>query len=187
MTRRFYLVTLWVLQGALAWKLVPACAIVLLRELPVGSAAPGWPALTQVAAAGISVLGVAISLGFPGLAAMRHWQRGWQRFSGLPDWGVALALSGAGLFLMGVAMHLASPFAGGWAPGWADAVAVPAGALVPAGIALMSAGVLAAELLRRSVPAHAAPDINLRIVLVVDPASPRVRAAPAAITLQRAA
>jgi len=148
MMRRCYLVALCVLQVMLAWQLVPIVALVLMRHVPLGHAADGWPAVAEIASAAMCVIGSGLTLAYPCIVMMRHVQRGAQRFTGLPRWAVALVFAGCVL----LAMHFAIRFLSPWLPRVDQR---PISAMLPLaapGVALMSAGVLFAELLRRSRP-----------------------------------
>lgn len=148
MMRGCYLTALCVLQVMLAWQLVPIVALVLMRHVPLGHAADGWPAVMEVASAALCVIGSGLSLSYPCIVLMRHLQRGAERFAGVPRWAVALMFCGGAL----LGMHFAVRLAGPWLPvvdGRPLATMVP---LAAPGVALMSAGVLLAELLRRSRP-----------------------------------
>lgn len=148
MIRTCYLAALCVLQVMLAWQLVPIVALVLMRHVPLGSAADGWPAVLEIACAAVCVVGAGLSLAYPCIIVMRHVQRGAQRFTGLPRWAVMLTLIGGTLLAADAALRTLAP-------------SLPMldqrtlGAMFPLaapGTALMSAGALLAELLRRSLP-----------------------------------
>ena len=148
MLRPCYLAALCVLQVMLAWQLVPLVALVLTRHVPLGHAADGWPAVMEVASAALCVVGAGLTLSYPCIMLMRHIQRGAHRFAGLPRWAVVLMFLGCALLAMHFALRAAAP----WLPLFDDR---PLGAMLPLaapGVALMSAGALFAELLRRSRP-----------------------------------
>ena len=148
MIRTCYLLALCVLQVMLAWQLVPIVALVLLRHIPLGRAADGWPAILEIACAAVCVVGAGLSLAYPCIVVMRHVQRGVQRFSGLPRWAVVLTFIGCALLGADAALRTLGP----WLP-LVDHRTL--GAMLPLaapGVALMSAGALFAELLRRSRP-----------------------------------
>lgn len=148
--RPFYLAALLVLQLALILKVAPPLARALRVDALAGLAPDGWPALLQVLATGFAVAGAALALVFPGVALVRHRRAGPQRYIGLPAWAVALALSGITL-LAAAALGLAlAPLMPAESRSTALLVAHPA---ITGGLALATAGVLCAELLRRSVPA----------------------------------
>jgi len=163
MIRRLYQVTLVALQIALLAHIVPPLAQALWRGVAL-SAFPESPlALIQVASAAAAIGGGALALAFPAFALLRHRQRGQTRFGGLPRWSVALALTGAVVFLLGAALNGAVPLL---VPANRMAAVLTARPVQNAGLALMAAGVLCAELLRRSVGVP-------RIVVVSHEASPQ--------------
>jgi len=137
-----YLAALGVLQVMFAWHLVPVLAALLSRHVPLGYAAGGVAAVAEVACAAVSVLGTGIALAYPCIVVMRHVQRGAQRFCGVPAWAVAITLLGSGLLATHGALHL-------FRPTHAVTALLP---LAAPGVALMAAGALLGELLRRSRP-----------------------------------
>ncbi len=137
-----YLAALALLQVMLAWHLVPVLAGLLTRHVPLGHASGGAAAVAEVGCAALSVLGTGVALAYPCIVLMRHVQRGAQRFCGLPPWAVAMTLAGSAL----LATHGFVQWLG---PMRSNAMPLP---LAAPGIALMSAGALLAELLRRSRP-----------------------------------
>lgn len=150
MLRPLYLAALLVLQLALIVKLAPPLAQALRVDALAGLAPDGWPALLQLLATGFAVAGAALALVFPGVVLARHRRAGTQRYLGLPAWAVALALAGIAL-LAAAAVGLAlAPLMPVEARAIALLVTRPA---ITGGLALATAGVLCAELLRRSVPA----------------------------------
>jgi hypothetical protein len=150
MLRPFYLATLLILQLALIVKLAPPLAQALRVDALAGLAPGGWPAMLQLIATGLAVAGAALALVFPGVALARHRRSGTLRFLGLPPWAVALALAGIAL-LAAAALGLAlAPIMPAELRAIAYLVARPA---ITGGLALATAGVLCAELLRRSVAA----------------------------------
>ena len=150
MLRLLYLATLLILQLALVVKLAPPFAQALRMDALAGLAPEGWPALLQLVATGLAVAGAALALVFPGVALARHRRAGTHRYLGLPGWAVGLALTGIAL-LAAAALGLAlAPMMPVEARAIAYLVARPA---VTGGLALATAGVLCAELLRRSVAA----------------------------------
>jgi hypothetical protein len=94
--------------------------------------------------------GKAVALAAPSLALLRHRQRGERRRSGIPRWSAVVAVAGAALFVAAaVPWWLVRLLPVEWR---VDALlATEPGA--EAGAALMAAGALCAELLRRG--AHA--------------------------------
>lgn len=153
MLRIGYLAALSGLQVMLAWQLVPALALVLDRQLRLGSVADGWPAALQVLCAAAAAAGGALSLGFPSIALMRHAQRGPERFAGVPCWAVRATLAGAALLLLLGASMALDAWTGHRIDGGILASVAPLG---PAGVAVMSSGALFGELLRRNRVARAA-------------------------------
>ncbi|MDQ6619142.1 MAG: hypothetical protein M3Z31_05505 [Pseudomonadota bacterium] len=151
MLRRCYLLALCVLQVMFAWQLVPAIAVLLTRHVPLGHAADGWPAVLEITAAALSVTGAGLALSYPCIVIMRHVQRGVQRFSGLPRWAVTLTLLGTALLSIEGAVRLFGP----WLPLVDERPLRSMLPLATPGVALMCAGALLAELLRRSRPARA--------------------------------
>lgn len=150
MLRLLYLAALLVLQLALIVKLAPPFAQALQMDALAGHAPEGWPAMLQLIATGLAVAGASLALVFPGVALARHRRAGTHRFLGLPAWAVGLALSGIAL-LAAAALGLAlAPVLPAELRAVAYLVARPA---ITGGLALATAGVLCAELLRRSVAA----------------------------------
>jgi hypothetical protein len=150
MFRSLYLATLLMLQLALIVKFAPPVAQALRSDAVPGLAPEGWPALLQFVATSLAVAGAAVALAFPGIALTRHRRAGAPRFMGMPGWAVALALAGASLLA-------AATIAFAIAPLLPDDAAVTAVLIarsgVAGGLAMTAAGVLCAELLRRSVAA----------------------------------
>ncbi len=145
MLRPLYLATLLVLQLALIVKLAPPLAQVLRMDALAGLAPGGWPAMLQLIATGLAVAGAALALAFPGVALARHRRSATLRFLGLPPWAVALALAGIAL-LAAAALGLAlAPIMPAEPRVIVYLVARPA---LTGGLALATAGVLFAELLR---------------------------------------
>jgi hypothetical protein len=148
MLRRSYQYTLVALQLALLVLLAPPLATALQRGLALSAFPGGGLAIVQGAAAFAAIGGGALALVFPLLALLRHRQRGDARFGGLPRWAVVLAVAGGVVFSLGAVLIAAMPLAA------ADArlaMLLTARPILGAGLALMAAGVLWAELLRRSV------------------------------------
>ncbi len=145
--RAAYLAALALLQAALMIDVAPrlAAALVPRAHLAIG---PAWLAVAQVAGYALALAGSAIALAFPAIALARHAQRGRMRFLGLPRFGTWLAIAGASAFAAAQALawvaHSSLAIAGA-------AVAGIAPSLASGGIALMAAGALTAEVLRRGV------------------------------------
>ena len=153
MLRPLYLATLLILQLALIVGLAPPLGQALRADALAGHAPEGWPTMLQVIATGSAAAGAALALVFPGVALARHRRSGTIRFVGLPPWAVALALAGVAL-LAAAALGLAlAPIMPAEARAIAYLVARPS---LTGGLALATAGVLCAELLRRSVAAPGA-------------------------------
>lgn len=148
MIRRFYQLTLVALQIALMFQVVPPLAHALQRGLALGAFADGPLAAIQLGSAAAAIIGGALALSFPVLALSRHVRRGPPRFRGLPRGPVAVALAGAAIFVAGAALGVAVPLL---APENRMTVVLTARPVQTAGLALMAAGVLWAEVLRRSV------------------------------------
>ena len=153
MFRLIYLATLAVLQLALIVQLAPPLARALRTDALAGLAPEGWPALLQLFAMGLAVAGTALALVFPGVALARHKRAGAMRFLGLPRWAIALAIAG-------VLILTAATVALGLAPALPAEIRITvllvARPALTGGLALATAGVLCAELLRRSIPARGA-------------------------------
>ena len=155
MRRALYLSALLVLQLALVVQLAAPLAHALRVDTAPGLAPAGWPALLQLVATAAAVAGTSLALVFPGLALARHQRVGTQRFMGMPRWAVTLALIGALVHALGVIALVAAPMA----PGDARlTLALLARPVVAGGLALATAGVLCAELLRRN-PASGNPSV----------------------------
>jgi hypothetical protein len=148
MFRRLYQMTLVALQVALMVQIVPPLAQALRHGVAFGAFPHGPLAVIQVASAALAITGGALALAFPGLALIRHVRRGPPRFGGLPRWSVALALAGAAVFMAGAALSGALPWL---APENRMTAVLTARPVQNAGLALMAAGVLWAEVMRRSV------------------------------------
>jgi hypothetical protein len=178
MIRRLYLMTLLALQLALLMRVAPRLGHALHVDAAISALPGGWPAAAQLVIAAVAVIGVALALVFPGVAWLRHCQRGETRFRGLPRWAVKLTLAGAaaaagGLLLLGLPPLLPADLQ--------IAVVLVAGPAQNAGLALMAAGALCAELLRRSVgaPSTLPPPRRIRAerIEVTDPPELRTRGA----------
>ena len=148
MMRRLYQVTLVALQVALFTQIAPPLAQALWRGVALGAFSSGSLAVLQVASAAAAVGGGALALAFPAFAFLRHLQRGRLRFGGMPRWSVALALAGAVVFLLGALLNGVIPLLG---PNERMAAVLTARPVLNAGLALMAAGVLCGEVLRRGV------------------------------------
>lgn len=155
MRRRLYLFTLLVLQLALIVELTPPLAHALSVDAAPGMAPPGWPAILQLVATAAGVAGTSLALVFPGLALSRHRRGGVLRFFGLPRWAVTLALVGAAALAAGAGVLMLLPIA---PVDVRMTAALVARSLVVGGLALTTAGVLCAELLRRN-PASGNPSV----------------------------
>jgi len=150
MVHRFYLLALLALQLALVIKLAPPLAQSLRADALPGLAPEGLPAMLQFVATGLAVAGAALALAFPGVALLRHRRAGPHRFLGLPGWAVALALAGTLLLGAAALLHTLAPMLPGDI-GMTAALVARSG--IAGGLAMAMAGVLCAELLRRSVAA----------------------------------
>jgi len=154
MHRGLYLATLVLLQIALIGWVSPPLAQALRFEASLGLAPNGWPAMLQLLAVAATIVGTSVALAFPALALIRHRRSGPLRFLGLPVWATLLAFSGiAAMCAAFVALALV-PALPAQARMTAVVIAQP---IAAGGLALAAAGVLCAELLRRSVaPARVA-------------------------------
>jgi hypothetical protein len=148
MVHRLYLITLLALQLALVVKLAPPLAQALRADALPGLAPEGLPATLQFVATGLAVAGASLALAFPGVALVRHQRAGPHRFQGLPAWAVALALAGTFLLATAALLLTAVPML---PDGIGMTAALVARSGIAGGLALAAAGVLCAELLRRSV------------------------------------
>lgn len=148
MLRHLYQGTLVALQLALGLELAPLLAQALRRGLALDALSDPALGLVQGAAAIAAIGGGALALAFPLLALLRHRQRGPLRFDALPRWAVALAVTGGAAFVLGALLHATVPLLAAEAR---MAIVLTARPLGYAGLALMAAGVLWAELLRRSI------------------------------------
>ena len=146
MRRRLYLFTLLVLQLALIVELTPPLAHALRVDAAPGIAPGGWPATLQLVATAAAVAGTSLALVFPGVALSRHRRDGVPRFLGLPRWAVTLALGGIAILGAGAVGLVLAPMLPADAPMTTALIARP---VVASGLALATAGVLCAELLRR--------------------------------------
>jgi hypothetical protein len=150
MLRRLYLTTLFALQLALLAHVAPRLGHALHADAALGALPGGLPNLVQIAGAAVAITGVALALVYPGVALLRHHQRGATRFHGLPRWAVALALAGAAALGVGLILQGLIPLLPHDAKLEAALIARPT---QNAGLALAAAGTLCAELLRRGVGA----------------------------------
>ena len=150
MIRRLYLAALVALQLALLARVAPRLGHALHTDAALGALPGGLPALVQLAGAATAIVGVAVALVFPGVALLRHHQRGPIRFRGLPRWAVGLALAGAAALGVGLALQGLIPLLPREVKITSALIARPT---QNAGLALAVAGTLCAELLRRSVGA----------------------------------
>ena len=148
MIRRLYQITLVALQAALFVQIVPPLAQALRHGFALGAVTHDGFATIQLASATAAVGGGALALAFPLLALLRHRQRGPLRFDGLPRWSVALAVAGTLIFLVGASLNAAVPLL---TPESRMVAVLTARPVQNAGLALMAAGVLCAEVLRRGV------------------------------------
>jgi hypothetical protein len=158
MHRLLYLTTLLILQLALIGKLAPPLAQALRLDLAPGLAPGGWPAMLQLVATAAAIAGTSLVLVFPLVAMARHRRGGGQRFDGLPKWAITLALAGAIGLAAGFVAQAFIPMLPVDLRMTAVLVTRP---VVAGGLALATAGVLSAELLRRSVlPARAVTELE---------------------------
>lgn len=182
MVRPFYLATLPMLQLALVVKFAPPLAEALRVDALPTLAPDGWPATLQFVATSLAVAGAALALAFPGVAAVRHRRAGALRFLGLPGWAVALALTGASLLVAATLVLVLAPLLEGEAGMTAELIARSG---LAGGVAMTAAGVLCAELLRRSVAAARAAQSGARHasgrIEVTYPPELRTQALPDAI------
>lgn len=148
MHRSLYLTTLLLLQIALIGWVAPPLARMLPLVTAPGLAPGGWPALLQLVATAATVAGTSVALAFPVLALARHRRSGPLRFLGLPEWATVLASCGMAALAAGLAALALVPILPADARMTAVLVARP---VVAGGLAVATAGVLCAELLRRSV------------------------------------
>jgi hypothetical protein len=146
MIRRLYLATLVALQVALIVMLAPPLAEALRVGPP--TLADDAVDVARTALGVVAIAATALALAFPGFALLRHRRRGVARYAGLPRWTVATALAGGAVFAVAATLAgVARAFDSGDAPDVAELAACAANA----GLALMAAGALCAEVLRRSV------------------------------------
>ena len=157
MHRSLYLATLVLLQVAIIGWVSPPLAQALRIETAPGLAPGGWPAMLQLVATAATIAGASVALAFPALALTRHRRSGPPRFLGLPRWATAIASCGiVALSAAFVALALVSML-----PEEARMSAVLiARPIATAGLALATAGVLCAELMRRSIAVPRQPAGN---------------------------
>ena len=148
MIHRFYQITLVTLQVALLFHIVPPLAQALRQGAAFGAFPHGSLAVVQITSSVAALGGGALALAFPVLSLLRRRERGNARFGGLPRWSVVLALAGAVVFLLGASLSGVVPLL---APEDRMSAVLTSRPVLNAGLALMAAGVLCAELLRRSV------------------------------------
>jgi hypothetical protein len=153
-SRSLYLGTLFMLQLALVTQVAPPLARMFKAHAMFASLHDGWTVAAHLAGLVLSVAGAALALQFPLLAIVRHTKRGAPRFAGLPRWAIRVAIAGAALFACALAITAIAAVLSDDARGALSAVARSAAV---AGTAVMAAGALCAELLRRSVPPVAVP------------------------------
>jgi hypothetical protein len=160
MRRRFYLCTLVILQLAIVFKLSPLLGDALRLDVAPGLAPRGWPVVLQLVATAAAIVGTSLTLVFPGFALARHRRGGLLRFRGLPEWATTIACCGAVALVAGFALLALVPML----PVEMRMTAVLVGRpIVVGGLALASAGVLCAELLRHGMAAvHASVERERR-------------------------
>jgi hypothetical protein len=174
MIRRLYLATLLALQLVLLARVAPRLGVALHTDAALGALPGGLPALAQWLGTAGAIVGVALALVFPGVALLRHQQRGKLRFIGLPRWAVGLALAGGATLVAGVLLHASLSLL----PADAKlAAALVARTAQNAGLALGAAGALCAELLRRSVAPLRNTSVRRHVerIEVTDPPDLRTR------------
>jgi hypothetical protein len=179
--RLVYLATLSILQVVLIVQLAPPLALALRAHAIAGLAPNGWPATLQLFATGLAVAGTALTLVFPLVVLARHRRAGAMRFLGLPRWAVGLAIAGVGV--LGTAT-LGLAVASGLPADARIAVLLVSRPAQTGGLALATAGVLCAELLRRSVPARGlkhVPRHSTGRIEVTHPPEHRTYASPSAV------
>lgn len=148
MGRSLYLATLFVLQIALIGWVAPPLARMLPLATAPGLAPGGWPAMLQLVATAATIAGTSVALAFPVLALVRHRRSGPPRYLGLPEWATVLAACGMAALATGFAVLALVSALPADVRMTAALVAQP---VVAGGLAVATAGVLCAELLRRSV------------------------------------
>jgi hypothetical protein len=145
--RRVYLAALGLLQVALLHDVAPRIAAALALDV---HAVAGMGASSAVHAAGyaLTLFGAAVALAFPSLALARHVERGQCRFRGLPRTCIGVMLTGALLYAIAQVLTIVARAA----PTAIDAsTTLAASSIAGAGVSIMAAGSLVAEVLRRSI------------------------------------
>jgi len=156
MHRRFYLCSLVILQFALVFKLSPPLGDALRLDIAPGLAPRGWPVVLQLVGTAAAIVGASLTLVFPGFALARHRRGGVLRFHGLPEWATTVAFCGTVAMVAGFALLAIVPMLPVETRMTAILVARP---VVAGGLALATAGVLCAELLRHGMGAlHASAE-----------------------------
>lgn len=148
MMRFAYLLSLLVLQLSLVLDVVPMLGESLRVGADFAQARDADAALMRLAITGVGIIGGGFALAAPLFALLRHRQRGALRFLGLPGWAVMPAIAGA-------VVYAACAMVATWLIDvdlpWLDPLQDIERQVALAAISLMAGGVLAAELLRRSV------------------------------------
>jgi hypothetical protein len=153
MRRSLYMTTLLILQLALVVKLAPPLAHGLGIDAAPGLAPGGWPAMLQLVATAVAVAGASVALVFPGIALACHRRCGLVHFLVQPRWAIAVALFGAAALVAGALVVTVVPTLPVDVRMTAALIARP---VIACGLALATAGVLCAELLRgEPAPDHA--------------------------------
>ncbi len=147
-SRSLYLGTLLMLQLALVTQVAPPLARTFKAHALFASLHDGWPVAAHLVGLVLSVAGAALALQFPLLAIARHAKRGTSRFAGLPHWAIGVAVAGAALFASAL---ITAAIGRLLSDDTRDALFAIAQSTAIAGTAVMAAGALCAELLRRSV------------------------------------
>src|SRR5436190_4232345 len=148
MHRSVYLATLLLLQIALIGCVAPPLARMLPIVTVPGLAPGGWPAMLQLVATAATIAGTSVALAFPIIALARHRRGGPPRFLGLPEWATVLASCGITALAAGSAVLALVSTLPVDTRMTAVLVARP---FIAGGLAVAAAGVLCAEILRRSV------------------------------------
>jgi len=177
MLRPAYLLTLVSLQITFAIAAVPPLTRMLSAQVGAAAGHGIVPAIVQLASCSLAALGLAVVLNFPAIALLRHLQRGVVRFRGIPHWAVGVALCGTVILVTAVAAKTLLQLLPVDARTIATLIERPA---FTACVALMAAGALCAELLRRSVAPPRSPAPRLRFspsrIEVTQPRDLRTRA-----------
>jgi hypothetical protein len=158
MFRRLYLASLVLLQFVLIERVAPRALAALGGVMSSAGAMPdGWLALVEIAGTALALGGTALPLAAPSLTLLRHRQCGDRRFGGVPRWGAAVTVAGAALFVAAAAPWWLAPLL---PVEWRVDVLLATEPCAEAGMALMAAGALCAELLRRGArPATTGPEV----------------------------